>query len=546
MSTDDLLFDLANRDPHEVVPERTSARWAPASAPTRDPGQLDVAFKRADRARKLHRLRDEYLHDFYSFVKGCLGKAKLTDGFHKPLCETVVTPPAPKQLILVPRGFYKTTICSVAYPIWLLLRDPDTTILLASATVTLGQHVLREIKAVFERNALFRDVFRDRVPEDFTKTKWSETEIVIPRPTDGKEPSIQVIGVGGTIVGQHFRVALFDDLINEKHESSPDEMQKVIDWHEYAMSLLVEPAKDRELVVGTRWAFSDLYSRLIEQGQFALYERAAIENDQPTFPEQFPLADLREIEKRQGPYKFTSLYLNKPTDPARQVFRPEWAPEVPWSESLRDEVRDWTVYALVDPALSDKRDGSHTGYVLAAVGPGYRTVLLAGEKHRWTVGDLIARVFADADRFPDFVVGVEMVSLAKALKYPLDQEMSRRGKFLRLTVLQPDTRLSKEMRIRALQPYFANLLFRFVSGACDGVLRDIRDFPFGDGKYDALDALSYLPHLWTSAEIVTPRELRPEDDPLNMSHILRELRERGGGDRDTRFALHRAAYLGRN
>lgn len=496
---------------------------------------------RAKRALDLQLLRDEYLASFYSFVKGCLGKDKLTDAFHLPFCQIVANPPTPKQLILIPRGFYKTTICTVAYPIWLLCRNPDTTILIASATVTLGQHVLREIKAVFERNAAFRSVFASLVPEDFTKTKWTETEIVVPRTLDGKEPSIQVIGVGGTIVGQHFRVAIFDDLINEKHEASPDEMQKVIDWHEYAMSLLVEPTRDRELVIGTRWTFTDLYSHLVERGQFKLYERRAIEDGQPTFPEQFTLTDLQEIETRQGPYKFSAQYMNNPTDPARQVFRPEWCPQVADSQSLRDETSGWTVYALVDPALSTRRDGSYTGYLLAAVGPGYATVILAGEKHRWTVGDLIARLFSDAERFPDFVIGVEMVSLAKALKYPIDQEMSRRGKFLRLTVLQPDTRQSKEMRIRALQPYFANHLFRFVTGACDPLLRDIRDFPFGDGNYDALDALSYLPHLWTEGQIVTPRAYRAEDDPLNLEHILRELRERGVGVGNERFALHRRA-----
>lgn len=773
--------------------------------------QLTERTRSDQRARQmldLQELRETYLGSFYAFVKGCLGKDKLTDTFHRPFCDVIVNPPAPKQLVLIPRGFYKTTICSVAYPIWLLCRDPNTTILIASATVTLGQHVLREIKAVFERNAVFRSVFRDRVPEDFTKTKWTETELVIPRTLDGKEPSMQVVGVGGTIVGQHFRVAIFDDLINEKHEASPDEMQKVIDWHEYAMSLLVEPTRDRELVVGTRWAFSDLYSHLVERGQFALYQRAAIEDGVATFPEQFSLADLKEIETRQGPYKYSctpvetpilmadwttkpihkvqvgdevvgmelgtpkcrkrlvratvqrtfqydaapivrvtmasgrvircttdhrwyngrnekdgrqrrriyaepavgrriafvcepqfpnltpeqewwaawlagifdgeghfsrqglvvlsqshvknpevtkrihealsvlgfpyqalvkenrdptrpgasaatmfyllggdgprvnrrdvtrrflhhvrpfkwrermietfytrgkrpiqnedavvsitpdgaepvyaletttgnyvawgyvssnSLYQNHPTDPARQVFRPEWCPQVEDSQSLRDEISGWTVYALVDPALSTRRDGSYTGYLLAAVGPGYATVILAGEKHRWTVGDLIERLFNDAVRFPDFVIGVEMVSLAKALKYPIDQEMSRRGKFLRLTVLQPDTRQSKEMRIRALQPYFANRLFRFVTGACDPLMRDIRDFPFGDGNYDALDALSYLPHLWTEGQIITPRELRPEDDPLNLEHILRELRERGVGVGNERFALHRRA-----
>src|SRR5262249_30817559 len=140
-----------------------------------------------------------FVNEVVTYSRRELGRKNLvTEHFHKPLCDLIQAAENPKQLVLVPRGCLKTAIISVAYPLWLLVNDPQTTILLASETVTLAEHVLREIKAVIERNTLFRVLFPELIPVDTRKTKWSETEIVVPRPLEVKEASIQTIGVGGT------------------------------------------------------------------------------------------------------------------------------------------------------------------------------------------------------------------------------------------------------------------------------------------------------------------------------------------------------------
>ena len=546
-TADELLRELTPPDASEHVPLNRPTVRPPNPPPAVELAVADRSTQADAEAARREALRERCRQSLYFFAKFVLHYHRdpldnlLTPHFHAPLCRLIERPPKPKQLILVPRGYLKTTIGAVAYPIWRLIRDPQTTILLASATATLAEHTLREIKAVFERNWLFRDLFgQDLFPEnfDFTKTKWAENEIVVRRPVEVKEPSILAIGVGGTVVGHHFRVAIYDDLINEKHVDSAVRMQEVIDWHRYAASLLVDPDTDHELVLGTRWGHDDFYAHLIRGGQFAVYVRSAVEDGRPTFPEKYPLDALAELERRLGPYGYSANMLNAPTDPARQIFRPEWFVEVDWSNELADRIRPWNHYILVDPALSERKDGSATGYVIAAVGPGYETVVLEASKRRWQTGDLIDQLFLDVQRLPNVRIVVEMVSLARFLRYPLEQEMRRRGVFVPL--IQTDTHgRSKEERIRAMHKYFANRLFTFVRGACDDLLADARAFPFGDGRYDALDALAYLPQIWQegSSEFVPPPPTA--ESPWSMPAILRELRERQADQTvNRRFVLH--------
>lgn len=71
--------------------------------------------------------------DLYYFAREVLGYSDFHEPLHRPLCEFIQQPT--KQLTLIPRGHFKSTIISVSYPLWLLVQFPDTRILIANATL---------------------------------------------------------------------------------------------------------------------------------------------------------------------------------------------------------------------------------------------------------------------------------------------------------------------------------------------------------------------------------------------------------------------------
>jgi phage terminase large subunit-like protein len=438
----------------------------------------------------------------------------------------------PKTLLLEPRGHYKTTIGSEGYPIWRRINDQNDTCLLSNAVFANAQKFLRIIKNHAESNALLRWVFPELVPR--SSDKWTETELVFPRTNDVKEPSIGCIGVGGTAVGLHFACIIKDDLVNEDHIISQEQMQKVIDWHKYSTSLLISPAKDRECVTGTRWAFYDVYSHIMDhEPSFKTLKRSVIEKGQPIFPEEFSLETIQEIQDRQGPYIFSCQYMNEPVDPARTIIRQEWLQyieDLDGPESLANLYKRCSRFIVVDPALSQKRQGDYTGVVVVYVDHEYNMYVEYAEQHRISPDAVIDRLFELVWVHEPGAVGIEIVSLNQ-MKVNIDRAMNERKKWFYCQELKPNTHISKEMRVRAsLQPLFARRKVWIRKGQ-RALIDQLLKFPFGSHD-DVVDALAYVPHMWTAG--AAPSDMvsyDPDKDPFNMQYILSKLGHTGDVDK---------------
>jgi len=409
------------------------------------------------------------------------------------------------------------------------VNDPNDTILLANATFTNAQKFLRVIKQHIESNALLRWVFPELVPG--VKEKWTESSITIPRTNDVKEGSLEAIGVGGTAVGMHYNCLIKDDLVNEDHIISQEQMQKVIDWHKYSTPLLVRPRSDREVVHGTRWAFYDLYSHIIENepvfNTFIREDRD--EQGVPIFPSEFDDETLKDIESRMGPYIYSCQMKNRPVDPARTLIRQEWLQyieDLDGPEHIAQLYKRCSRFIVVDPALSQKRSGDFTGIAVVYVDHEYNMYVEYAEEHRLPPDAVQNLLFELVYVHEPNGVGVEIVSLNQ-MKENIERQMKERKKWFYIQELRPNTHISKEMRVRAsLQPLFAQRKV-WVRKTQRALIDQLLKFPFGVHD-DIIDALAYVPHMWTAG--ATPSEhvrYSPENDPLNMEYILRKLGHTG-------------------
>jgi phage terminase large subunit-like protein len=470
-------------------------------------------------------LRQNGKESLFFLTKAILNKNKLTSPLHVEMANHVQSG-GTKTLTLVPRGHYKTTIGAEGYPIWRLVKDSNDTILLANATLGNSQKFLRAISWHIESNEILRWVFPELIPT--SKEKWTQTEICVPRTEDVKESSIEAIGLGGTAVGRHFRCLIKDDLVNEDHIISAEQMQKVIDWHKYSTSLLVHPGKDREHVQGTRWAYYDVYSYIIDnEPDFKVFFRGDVDAaGEPIFPEEFDLETLKAIEARQGPYIYSCQYKNKPSDPTKAIFKPEW---VVYIEDLKEQGTELQkfyercrCYIIIDPAIGEKRTDDFTGIVVVFVDQDYNIYVEVAERFRYAPSEVIETVFRYVELYNPSSVGLEVVSLSKAYKFSFEQAMRERKKWFYIEPLQPNTRQSKTMRVRAaLQPLFAQRKV-FLRRSQTDLLRELLAFPLGDHD-DIIDALAYTPTMWAGGDAPLPETSGGKDDPFNMEYILAKL-----------------------
>jgi hypothetical protein len=198
----------------------------------------------------------------YQLAKNVLRYRDLTERTHGEIIDALESENK-RKLICVPRGCLKSSLACVAYPIYLLVNNPDLRILIDSELYTNSATFLREIKAHLQ-SPLFISLFGD------WKTRvWNESEIVISKRTRNfKEASITVGGIGTTKVGQHFDVIIGDDYNSPSNTNTFENANKVKDHYKYNLSIL-EPT-GIYVVIGTRYSSNDLIGHILENEEHDL------------------------------------------------------------------------------------------------------------------------------------------------------------------------------------------------------------------------------------------------------------------------------------
>lgn len=465
------------------------------------------------------RLYRQAYNDLYLFAKFVLGYDRLLPHVHRKPCASIQgVKRGERHQNLMPRGYFKSRIGAIALPLFRLIHDPDETNYIMSHSLALTKSHLREIKRHIRSGKL--DFYsRTGKPMFDPAQKWTEDEIEIGWKSSAVRGGTPSIAIGSVEVGKegfHFDNIIEDDLHDKDNVQTRDGIEKVIYAHQQVTPLQDVGRGSRRYLIGTRWAFGDLpeYAEK-EEGwptdTLGLYEE---DGETCTFPEEFTPERIAALKKGMAPELFAAQYLNEPISAETQVFRrsmfhpydPETAPK-------------GTRYQLLDPALSLKKHGDRSGVIQATISPENRIYVSTALGERLLPDQLIDRFFAMAVAFNPDIIGIETVAFQKALKYEFEKRMRAAGRWWPVVELKPDTRISKEERIKGLAGIYAAGDILHAPG-----LNDLEDelLRFPKGKHDDLiDALAYLPLIAFPGKV--PGVYNPEemmlDNPLPSTTI---------------------------
>jgi len=391
-----------------------------------------------------------------------------------------------KQLTLIPRAHLKSTILTVGYTIWEIVRDPNIRVFIANAKAENAETFLTEIKGHFESNQKLRQLYGD-----FVGKKWNEGELVVSQRTKTfKEPTIKCSGVGGSLVSQHYDLVIGDDLINETNVTTKDQIEKVIAWWGLAQSLGDGP-KTKWRLIGTRYHYDDLYGNIIKHKSdlYDVYVRQAIEDGKPIWPEKFDIAALEEIKREQGSYIWSCQYLNNPVDDETAIFRKTW---IKYFEDDDLKILGKTnCFITLDPAVSEEQHADNSVFVVNLVDKHNNWWIVDIRSGRMSPKKLVDMIFELDEMYHPKSFGVEQGSFQKILAYIFEEKMREYNHFVPIMELKPDMR-SKKSRIRALQPRFeyGTILLRKNTAETEKFVDEYLRFPKATHD-DRLDALAY-------------------------------------------------------
>jgi len=210
-------------------------------------------------------LKQVYTQSLYATAKHLCGFKDMTAQTHEPIV-SVLEGPCKRKMICVPRGTFKSSIGAIAYPIWLLMRDPNLRILIDSELYGNSVTYLNAIKNLVMLPE-FIDLFSNWMPSPDQQKKlgysWNDSEITIGKRNKVlKEPSISCGGIGTTKVGQHYDVIIGDDYNSPANTSTLDQRKKVIDHYQYNQSIL--ETDGIYAIIGTRYHEEDIIGWVIK------------------------------------------------------------------------------------------------------------------------------------------------------------------------------------------------------------------------------------------------------------------------------------------
>lgn len=433
------------------------------------------------------------------------------------------------KLILLPRGTLKTSVASVAYPLWCLLRSPNTRILLDSETYAKSVDTLRAIKGLITTNQRLRlahGELNEPISSEaisFAKANrglpWNEDSIIIGSRTDfaQRSPSISVGGVDIVKVGMHYDIVIGDDYHSEKNITSREQIEKVIK-HIQLMTSILDPGASF-IIIGTRWDDKDAYGWIIEEIEGLSIKQPGIYSgkhfDVMVYPWRWGDAEkgftyfspeiLNEetiipLKAMHSAYSFSCQYMNDPIDEATAVFKESWIKDnVLTPREALDLLDGMVKFTCVDPAIGegDQHDYSAIvtiGYAAPMDEEGkydLMRVLLDVRYGHWNPDKLFEEIVDVYRTWRPVQVGFEAVSGFESFQTIFRERCRARGLYLPFNYYKRDTKISKDVRIRALAPMFQSGTFHMVKGAAGNAefWEEYRRFPRAKHD-DVLDALA--------------------------------------------------------
>jgi hypothetical protein len=235
------------------------------------------------------------------------------------------------------RGAGKSTIMAV-FASWLLLKDPDTTIMVVSAGADKAIKFISQVRQVLSVVPYMVHL----TPRDFDKDNAFGFNVAA-RTKKGQDLSCYAKGVTGQLTGSHADYILLDDIEIEKNSDTPSARSKLLDRLTELEQIRNPVEHGRIIFLGTYQSTDSIYLRLpypivkfpavmpdpdIESQMLHVDEyilQLEAEPGRTVDPIRFPQHVLDERLAKIGPRHFALHYLLDPTlsDASRYPLRLE-------------------------------------------------------------------------------------------------------------------------------------------------------------------------------------------------------------------------------
>lgn len=268
-----------------------------------------------------------------------------------------------KLILELPPRHGKSEMVTVRWPIYRMVQDPTTRVIVGAYNQTLATKFTRKSKRIA---ADFLNIATDRnAAHDWETINGG---------------GMLAVGVGSGVTGHGAHLIMIDDPVKSREEAeSRVYREKVWDWYRDDLYTRLEPGGAIVLTM-TRWHTDDLVGRILksedaDQWEVVRVPALAEENDplgraigEALWADRYDADKLAAIKKVLGVYSFEALYQQNPRPKEGKLFK-----EPTFYDKLPESYR---IIGGVDTAYTASTKANKTAVWIAAMAPDKRCYIL--------------------------------------------------------------------------------------------------------------------------------------------------------------------------
>ena len=302
-------------------------------------------------------------NNLYAFYRYCMGGRyhNLQHGWFikelaKKLEDLVYVPQSKNRLMCaMPPQHSKSSLITLAFPVWLFCKNPKLNILIVSSEQDLASNFGIKIRELIHR--IGAPLWGIKV----SNVKSSNSFIMVEKDGMLCDGSIQLTGSRGHITGRPIDLIIVDDPYKGmSDEFTPSALQKKWNW--FTSIIEQRLRKHTKLaLLHTRWHSEDIQGHILSDDyQRAKYEHveypAIDDKGEPLWPEYYGKEFYLDKQKTMGERQFQAIYQQEPLDLTSDFF---YMDHLIWEDDFDDyaiaRCRSWDL-ASSDDKLGDQRD----------------------------------------------------------------------------------------------------------------------------------------------------------------------------------------------
>lgn len=210
----------------------------------------------------------------------------------------------------------KSSMVTLAFPLWLIFQNPNLKILIVNNSATLSEKFGIQIREYVKKIGPQFGVYLSDVKRSSTHIMFTNKD------NDLYDGSIRLVGASGSITGQDADYLVIDDPYFGFDDITPSQLNKKIDWFQTIILQRLEP-HSKLIVLHTRWHTGDLigYFHRHSSKDFDFIEFPALDEDNNSlWPQRYSTEFLLNIKKDVGERVFQSVYQQQPIDNTSDFF----------------------------------------------------------------------------------------------------------------------------------------------------------------------------------------------------------------------------------